>query len=83
MLYIQLEQQLRELQSELDYLVGDQQVLQDHLKMAIREHKERKMVEALLSELEEEHNMAITKIEQLETKVIKCIIFLLHDLLNC
>ncbi|XP_028755980.1 uncharacterized protein LOC114715333 [Neltuma alba] len=65
----QLEEQLQELQNELENLVGDQKAFQEHIKIAIRERKERKMVEAVLSELEEEHNLAIAKIEQLEAKL--------------
>ncbi|KAI9092328.1 hypothetical protein K1719_027828 [Acacia pycnantha] len=64
-----LEQQLKQLMNELDNLMEDQKVLQEHLKIAIRERKERKMMEAVLSELEEEHNMAIAEIEQLEAKL--------------
>ncbi|KAK4252608.1 hypothetical protein QN277_014358 [Acacia crassicarpa] len=64
-----LEQQLKQLQNELENLMEDQKVLQEHLKIAIRERKERKMMEAVLSELEEEHNMAIAEIEQLEAKL--------------
>ncbi|XP_054823555.1 uncharacterized protein LOC129321701 isoform X2 [Prosopis cineraria] len=65
----QLEQQLQDLQNELENIVGDQKVLQEHLKMAIRERQERKRMEAVLSDLEEEHDMAIAKIEQLEAKL--------------
>lgn len=48
----------------------DQKELQEHFEMAV---KERKMMELLLAELEEEHDMAIAKIEKLERKVKDCI----------
>lgn len=70
----QLERQLQELQSELENLLWDQKELQGHLHIAVRERKERNMMEAVLAELEEEHDMAIAKIEQLEGKV-KCVLF--------
>ncbi|KAL3038566.1 hypothetical protein AAZX31_01G139700 [Glycine max] len=61
----QLEQKLHEMQIELENLVWDKKELQEHFKMAV---KERKMMEMLLVELEEEHDMAIEKIEKLEGK---------------
>ncbi|KAJ7943978.1 Coiled-coil protein [Quillaja saponaria] len=62
----QLEKQLHDMQSELECLVWDQKKRQEHLHTAI---KERKMMELILTELEEEHDMAIAKIEQLEGKL--------------
>ncbi|KAL2945622.1 hypothetical protein AAZX31_U000100 [Glycine max] len=62
----QLEQKLHEMQIELENLVWDKKELQEHFKMAV---KERKMMEMLLVELEEEHDMAIEKIEKLEGKL--------------
>ncbi|KAL2945628.1 hypothetical protein AAZX31_U000100 [Glycine max] len=61
-----LEQKLHEMQIELENLVWDKKELQEHFKMAV---KERKMMEMLLVELEEEHDMAIEKIEKLEGKL--------------
>ena len=75
---MQLEQQLREMQSELECLVSDQKELQEHL---LRVVKERKMMALVLTDLEEEHDMAIKKIEQLEGKVNMfslCIPFITH-----
>lgn len=40
--------------------------LEEHFQMVV---KERRMVEILLAEIEEEHDMAIAKIEKLEGKV--------------
>ncbi|RZC30092.1 hypothetical protein D0Y65_001621 [Glycine soja] len=54
------------MQIELENLVWDKKELQEHFKMAV---KERKMMEMLLVELEEEHDMAIEKIEKLEGKL--------------
>ncbi|KAI4327911.1 hypothetical protein L6164_020320 [Bauhinia variegata] len=62
----QLEQLLGEMQNELEILVWEQKELQEHFQMAV---KERKMMELVLAELEEEHDMAITKIEKLECKL--------------
>ncbi|KAL2348763.1 hypothetical protein Fmac_002763 [Flemingia macrophylla] len=62
----QLEQKLHEMQLEMENLVWDKKELQQHFQMAV---KERKMMEILLSELEEEHDMAIAKIEKLEGKL--------------
>ncbi|TKY70180.1 alkylated DNA repair protein alkB [Spatholobus suberectus] len=62
----QLEQKLHEMQIELEHLVWDKKELQEHFQMAV---KERKMLEILLAELEEEHDMAIAKIEKLEGKL--------------
>ncbi|KAK7309453.1 hypothetical protein RJT34_06199 [Clitoria ternatea] len=62
----QLEQKLQEMQYELENLVWDKKKLQEHFQMAV---KENKMMEILLAELEEEHDMAIAKIENLEGKL--------------
>nr|KYP34017.1 hypothetical protein KK1_045073 [Cajanus cajan] len=62
----QLEQKLHEMQLELENLVWDKKKLQEHFQMAV---KERKMMEILLSSLEEEHDMVIAKIEKLEGKL--------------
>jgi len=66
MLLLQLEQKLHEIQIELENLVREKKELQEHFQMAV---KERRMVEILLAEFEEEHDMAIAKIEKLEGKV--------------
>lgn len=78
---MQLEQKLHEMQIELENLVWDKKELQEHFKMAV---KERKMMEMLLVELEEEHDMAIEKIEKLEGKVkfISCLMLLAVRLLR-
>ncbi|KAG5013706.1 hypothetical protein JHK86_025967 [Glycine max] len=62
----QLEQKLHEMHIELENLVWDKKELQEHFQMAV---KERKMMEILLAELEEEHDMAIANIEKLEGKL--------------
>ncbi|QCD90949.1 hypothetical protein DEO72_LG4g1911 [Vigna unguiculata] len=62
----QLEQKLHEIQIELENLVREKKELQEHFQMAV---KERRMVEILLAEFEEEHDMAIAKIEKLEGKL--------------
>ncbi|KAL5143350.1 hypothetical protein HKD37_09G026324 [Glycine soja] len=61
-----LEQKLHEMHIELENLVWDKKELQEHFQMAV---KERKMMEILLAELEEEHDMAIANIEKLEGKL--------------
>ncbi|XP_027913057.1 uncharacterized protein LOC114173053 isoform X3 [Vigna unguiculata] len=66
MLLLQLEQKLHEIQIELENLVREKKELQEHFQMAV---KERRMVEILLAEIEEEHDMAIAKIEKLEGKL--------------
>ncbi|KAK7407007.1 hypothetical protein VNO78_08646 [Psophocarpus tetragonolobus] len=62
----QLEQKLHEMQIELEKLEWDNKEHQKHFQMAV---KERKMMEILLAELEEEHDMAVAKIEKLEGKL--------------
>lgn len=52
--------------NELENLVWDHKKLQEHFQMAV---KECKMMEMLLAELEEEHDIAIAKIDKLEAKV--------------
>ncbi|CAJ1930820.1 unnamed protein product [Sphenostylis stenocarpa] len=56
----------KERQIELENLVRDKLKLQEHFQMAV---KERKMMDVLLAELEEELDMAIAKIEKLEGKL--------------
>ncbi|KAE9613221.1 hypothetical protein Lalb_Chr05g0215221 [Lupinus albus] len=62
----QLEQKLHEMQNKLESLIWDQKELQERFQMVVKEHK---MMELLVIELEEEHDMAIAKIEKLETKL--------------
>jgi len=78
---MQLEQKLHEMHIELENLVWDKKELQEHFQMAV---KERKMMEILLAELEEEHDMAIANIEKLEGKVkfISCLMLLAVRLLR-
>ncbi|OIW10751.1 hypothetical protein TanjilG_27697 [Lupinus angustifolius] len=68
------------MQNKLESLIWDQKELQERFQMVVKEHK---MMELLVTELEEEHDMAIAKIEKLQTKVkyfvfvcIPCTIFL-------
>jgi len=63
---MQLERQLHRMQAEMENLEWKQNKLQERFQMAV---KECKMMEMLLAELEEEHDMAIAKIENLEGKV--------------
>ncbi|KAK6251618.1 hypothetical protein SCA6_005623 [Theobroma cacao] len=57
-----LEQHLHEMQFELENLVWDRKELEDHLQAAVRE---RRIMESMLIELEEEHDKAVAKIELL------------------
>jgi len=66
MLLLQLEQKLHEMQIELENVVRDKKKLQERFQMAV---KERRMMEILLAEIEEENDKAIAKIEKLEGKV--------------
>lgn len=63
---MQLEENLHEMQLELESLVWDRKKLEDHLQAAIRE---RKFMESMFEELEDEHDKAIEKIELLEREV--------------
>jgi hypothetical protein len=54
------------MQNEMENLEWNQKKLQERFQMAV---KECKMMEMLLAELEEEHDIAIAKIENLEGKV--------------
>ncbi|XWS49421.1 hypothetical protein CRYUN_Cryun12cG0002200 [Craigia yunnanensis] len=58
-----LEQHLHEMQFELETLVWDRKELDDHLQAAVRE---RRIMESMLIELEEEQDMAVARIELLE-----------------
>ncbi|XP_035543812.1 uncharacterized protein LOC108995522 isoform X3 [Juglans regia] len=60
---VQLELYLNDIQIELENLEWDRKELGDDLQIAI---KECKMMELILAEVEEEHDKAIAKIEQLE-----------------
>ncbi|CAL0314231.1 unnamed protein product [Lupinus luteus] len=62
----QMEEKLHQVQNRLESLIWDQKKLQERFQMAI---KECKMMEMLLAELEEEHDMAIAEIEKLEKKL--------------
>ncbi|XP_061341763.1 uncharacterized protein LOC133288081 [Gastrolobium bilobum] len=61
----QLEQILHQMQKELEKRALDQKELQEQLEMAV---KERKLMELVVAEVEKEHDMAIAKIEKLESK---------------
>lgn len=57
-----LQLHLHDMQIELENLAWDRKELQEHLQTAI---KEQKMMELILTELEEEHDKVIAKIELL------------------
>jgi hypothetical protein len=63
---VQLGLYLHDMRIELENLLWDRKELQEHLQTAI---KECKMMELILAELEEEHDKAISKLEQLEGEV--------------
>lgn len=54
------------MQNEMESLAWNQKKLQERFQLAV---KECKMMEMLLAELEEEHDLTIAKIENLEGKV--------------
>ncbi|MCD7469408.1 hypothetical protein HAX54_008453 [Datura stramonium] len=58
-----LEIQLQEMQTELENLVWEMKELEKKRRVAI---KDRKIIQVMLAELEDEHDEAIVKIEQLE-----------------
>lgn len=58
--------QLHRLRNELENVLWDRKDLEEQLRVAI---KERKMMEKMLVELEEEHDEAIVKIELLQGEV--------------
>lgn len=64
-----MEMHLHEMQDELETILWDKKQLKERLKTVI---KERRMMEVMLAELEEEHDQAIIKIEILETEVNGC-----------
>lgn len=61
-----LEENLCEMQLELENLVWDRKILEDHLQAANRECK---ILESMFAELEDEHDKAIEKIELLEREL--------------
>ncbi|KAL7150574.1 hypothetical protein ABFS83_05G122200 [Erythranthe nasuta] len=61
-----LEIQLQRLRNELENVIWDRKDLEDKLALAI---KERKTMETMLLELEEEHDEAIAKLELLQGEV--------------
>ncbi|MED6142926.1 hypothetical protein PIB30_002218 [Stylosanthes scabra] len=63
----QLERKLQQMQMDLENLLQDYKELEEHLQIAV---KERRMMELLVSELEEEQDMAVAKIEKLERKLL-------------
>lgn len=60
---------LQEMQTEFENLVWDKKGVEKQLRVAIKEHK---MMALMLRELEDEHDEAIIKIEQLEDEVGFC-----------
>lgn len=76
----QLEVQLDRLNSELENVIWEKKEIMGQLNMA---NKERIMVEAMLVELEDEHDEAIAKIELLEGEVnlfINPTLFIMRDI---
>lgn len=63
---MQLEENLCEMQLELENLIWDRNKLEDHLQAAIGE---RKIIESMFAELEDEHDKAIEKIELLKREL--------------
>ncbi|XP_057763341.1 uncharacterized protein LOC130983171 [Arachis stenosperma] len=63
----QLERKLQQMQIDLANLLLEYKELEEHLQIAV---KERRIMELLVSELEEEHDMAVAKIEKLERKLL-------------
>ncbi|KAL7111948.1 hypothetical protein ACP275_05G121600 [Erythranthe tilingii] len=61
-----LEMQLQRMRNELENVIWDRKDLEDKLSLAI---KERKTMETMLVELEEEHDEAIAKLELLQGEV--------------
>ncbi|CAL5429301.1 unnamed protein product [Camellia sinensis] len=61
-----LQMRLHELQIQLENLVWNRKELEERLQMSI---KECRMMEAMLGELEDEHEEAIVKIELLESEL--------------
>lgn len=67
---MQFEMRINELQMALENLVWAKKKLDEQLKFAVNE---RRMVEALLVELEDEYDEAIRKMDLLEGEVISFI----------
>lgn len=63
---VQTARHFEELQIEVENLLWNHRKLEARFSLAI---KERKVLESILSELEEEHDKAIVKIEHLEKQV--------------
>lgn len=63
---MQLEMHLQEMQIEFENLVWERKQLEKKILVAI---KDKKIMQAMLAELEDEHDDAIVKIEQLEDQV--------------
>jgi len=61
-----MERLIQEMQGELENLTLDNKKLEGHLQISIKEHR---LMESMLSELEEDLDKAIEKIELLETEV--------------
>ncbi|XP_035830161.1 DEAD-box ATP-dependent RNA helicase 3, chloroplastic-like [Helianthus annuus] len=64
--YAQLRAQLYELRDRLDSLIWDRKELEEHIRVAIKEHE---MMEMMLGELEDEHEEAMHRIKILETEL--------------
>ncbi|GMH09630.1 hypothetical protein Nepgr_011471 [Nepenthes gracilis] len=63
-----MEGLLQEMQNELENLVWERKELEAQLQMAVKEHH---LLDAMLAELEEEHDKAIVEIQFLESEVLK------------
>lgn len=64
---MQMEMHLLEMQDVLETILWEKKQLKERLKTAI---KDRRMMEVMLAQLEEEHDQALLKIESLESEVI-------------
>lgn len=65
-IHVQLEMHLQQMQTEIENLVWERKELKKRLQVAI---KDKKIMQVMLAELEDEHDEAILKIEQLEGQV--------------
>ncbi|GAB2295938.1 hypothetical protein Dimus_030087 [Dionaea muscipula] len=61
-----MERRVLEMQNELETIVWSREELEAHLQVAIKEHR---LMDSILTELEDDHEKAIVKIELLENEV--------------
>ncbi|XP_068651331.1 uncharacterized protein [Aristolochia californica] len=62
-----LEDHLREVQIQWDKLVWEKQNVEEHLQAAL---KDNQVMEAMLTEVEDEHDKTLTKVEELESECL-------------